>query len=114
MPVLPSALPFAFSGAVSPGLMVSGRVVLMGFSMAETAGAVAVWSIADATSGGIVTHRVSLNANESTREWFGPMGIAYEGGIVVTRTSGTVTGAIFYMPEERLADYGYSLVESTG
>lgn len=114
MPTYPVALPFQFSGAVTPGMLVSARSILLGYSFCETAGAVADWEILDGSANGVKVVRIHLNANESTREWMAPQGIAFEQGIYVNRRSGTVEGCIYCVPEERFDDYGYFYTESTG
>jgi hypothetical protein len=111
---MPPALPFSYSGATSPGMIVSGRTILLGYSMAETAGAVAVFNIFDGGTGGTKIARVNLNANESTREWMGPMGIAFEQGLFISRVSGTVDVCVYCVPEDRLAEGVYGYTESTG
>lgn len=64
---------------------------LIGFSARETAGATAVFNIRHGTGNtDPILVSVSLNANESTREWYGPDGIAAASGIWLERVSGTV------------------------
>lgn len=53
-------------------------------------------------AGGVVTgdilDTIQLNPSESTRDWYGPMGIRAEAGIYVQVTgSGTVEGAVRYL-----------------
>lgn len=68
-----------------------------GFALRETAGAAAVVRIRD---GGVITgdilDTVSLLANESAREWYGPQGIKGRSGLYVEIVSGTVEGSVRY------------------
>jgi hypothetical protein len=66
---------------------------LVGFSARETTGTVgAVFNIRHGTSNaGTLLVTVSLGANESTREWYGPDGIAAASGVWLERVSGTTS-----------------------
>lgn len=94
------------AGGVSPGLQVSGRLLLLGFSMTNTSTtALGSTDVIDGTSsGGVQLFRVNTNPSESTREWFGPMGIACEQGLFVSRVAGSVLVTCFYIPETWVAD----------
>jgi hypothetical protein len=76
---------------------------LMGFFARESAGsaAVATFEIVngeDASAGdGVVP--VELSANQSTREWFGPHGIAFPRGISLDHLAGTFDCTILYRYE---------------
>lgn len=63
---------------------------LVGFSARETTGAAgAVFNIRHGTSNaGALLVTVSLGPNESTREWYGPDGIAAASGVWLERVSG--------------------------
>ena len=70
---------------------------LMGFSCQETAGAAATFSLHNGTSASDpATYVVSLAANESRGEWFGPDGIVSAGGIWLERLTGTTRFIGFY------------------
>jgi hypothetical protein len=67
-----------------------------GFSIRETSGtATAEVRIYDNTANsGTLLDTITLNADESAREWYGPQGIQYNTGIRVDVVSGAVEGSI--------------------
>lgn len=71
---------------------------LFGYSIHESAGAAANLVFRDGTnnSGGAVSY-VSLSANESVRDWFGPQGIKITTGIWVERVTGTTELTVWYV-----------------
>lgn len=74
-----------------------GPVRLMGWSLKETTGAAtAAFELYD---GNDVTGQslapVTLQANESIRDWFGATGIICERGLFINVTSGSVRGTLF-------------------
>lgn len=73
--------------AIAPAL---ANTRLIGFSARETTGtAGAVFNLRHGTSNaGALLATVSLGANESAREWWGPDGLAAAGGIWLERVSG--------------------------
>lgn len=80
--------------AATPGLR------LMGFAAREVAAtaAVATFTIVHgATAAGAAILPVELKADESTREWFGPQGIAFPDGISIDWVAGAVDVHLFYM-----------------
>lgn len=80
------------------GQAVSGRARYLGFSVRETSGsASARIDIYSGTSAaGLLLDSVSLAANESTREWYGPQGFVCPNGIYVDEVSGEVAGVVRY------------------
>ena len=84
----------------SEGLVASGVNAVLGWSVHETTGlasaSLVIWDNASAASGtnyGIIT----LNPNESTRDWFGSMALtSVTGGLYLQVVSGSVAGAVFY------------------
>lgn len=87
----PSTFTSLTSGITSTqGLAAATNLVLMGFSCIETAGSVAQFILNHGTSNsGPIISWVSLSANESSREWYGPQGKAVPNGVYVQRVSGT-------------------------
>jgi len=79
-------------------LMASGIVICFGWSVKETAGAAASFTIGDglAVAGLDQVFPVALNANETNREWFGPQGIVFEQGLFFHAVAGALTGAVFF------------------
>lgn len=71
---------------------------LMGFSVKETSGsATSAFFLRNGISNaGALTYTVTLAANESRGEWFGPDGIASASGIWLERTSGNTTAVVFW------------------
>ena len=67
----------------------------MGFSFRETAGSTATIQIYDNASAasGVLLDTISLAANESAREWYGPQGIRAANGVYCDVT-GTVEGSV--------------------
>jgi hypothetical protein len=83
-------------GGTTTSLQVVGATTslrLVGFSARETTGtAGSVFNVRHGTSNaGALLATVSLGANESAREWFGPDGIAAASGIWLERVSGSTT-----------------------
>jgi hypothetical protein len=77
----------------------NGPTRVLGWSFSEEAGAAAKLILRDGngTSGRYVA-TVTLAANESNREWFGPDGIQVNVGIYVDRISGTTLGGVYHRP----------------
>ena len=75
-------------------------VLFMGWSFKNaSSSATATLTIYDATgAGGAGEFPVQLAADESSREWFGPMGVLFQSGIFVDVTAGQVKGSVFYVP----------------
>lgn len=71
---------------------------LLGFSSQEaTAAAGAAFYLRNGTSNaGALLYAVTLGANESRGEWFGPDGIAAASGIWLERTDGNVLVVTYY------------------
>lgn len=79
------------SGTTSgQGLSAATNLILMGFSSIETAGATAQFILNHGTSNaGPIISWVSLSANQSTREWYGPQGKNVPNGVYVQKVSGS-------------------------
>lgn len=95
---LPAATTDIAAVAATPNLR------LLGFSITETAGAVASLSIQESAANDTTKELfgITLLANESRSEWFGDHGIPCPAGIWVERITGTTRITIFY----RVSDYG--------
>ena len=75
--------------------------VCMGFTCREaaaTAAAAAFVLRRGRTPLGVPIAYVNLAADESTRDWYGPNGIACDDGIYIDRESGTTEVAVFVEP----------------
>lgn len=84
------------SGTVGPTAKdATTSVSYFGFSLRETAGAIAVVRI---RSGGTITgtmlDTIAFAANESKNEWCGPQGISAPGGLYFEIVSGAVAGSV--------------------
>lgn len=77
------------------GAKISGRVIVLGWSVRETTGAASAQLLclngADAT--GLETWAYNLNASGSARDWVGPRGISFDNGYFPVVT-GAVAGAV--------------------
>lgn len=75
---------------------VSGAHAYHGFSLRETAGAVATVRIHNGSAAGTpILDTVQLSALESAREWYDE-GIAARSGIYIDVVAGTVEGSVRY------------------
>jgi hypothetical protein len=78
------------------GVAANTTLRLMGYSIKETAGAVATLSLLNgASSGGTAVAHVNLAAAGSIQQWFGPQGIPCPAGVWIERLTGT-TAVILY------------------
>lgn len=79
------------------GLQITGRVVLMGYSVKESTGTAGaeldIINGADTT--GQVVCPITLLAGESTEDWFGPQGLEMATGIIGNIASGSIKGTIW-------------------
>lgn len=73
--------------------LVSGNVVLYGWSIRETSGA-AVASV-DIASGSPLVASIGMSAGSGSVEWFGPLGVACPGGVQIIANAGSWTGAVY-------------------
>lgn len=72
------------------GVAATPNMRLMGYSIKETAGAVATLSILHgASSAGTALFHENFAAAGSTTEWFGPQGIPCASGVWIERLTGT-------------------------
>lgn len=71
---------------------------LLGFACKETTGSAgSAFNLRNGTSNaGALLYTVTLGANESRGEWFGPDGIAAASGIWLERTDGNTTVVVFW------------------
>lgn len=67
----------------------------MGWSLRETAGAVAVAVLRDGSSSGKIIGVANLASAGSNSEWFGPMGIRVDGDVYYEKVSGTIAGSVY-------------------
>lgn len=83
------------AGPVTQKLSVSaGR--LAGYSIRETAGAVAVVRLRDGVdAGGDLIAPIALAANASSAWWFMPHGISFGAGLFLEVVAGAVEGAVY-------------------
>lgn len=72
----------------------SSENLYFGFTLAETAGATAKVRLREATVTGTILDSITLGANESTDDWYGPQGMYVNGDIYVQLVSGTVEGSV--------------------
>lgn len=81
--------------------MVTGRIVLLGWSLYEDAAAPALASaiIRDGTStAGAIVGAVKMPASGSSQQWFGDIdngGIVLSNGLFLDMIAGSLTGAIY-------------------
>jgi hypothetical protein len=88
-PSTPANLPGA-SGAIT-----SATGVLMGLSARETSGtATAFFRLRAGGATGTILATVTLAANESIRDWYGPSGIQATGGVYFELVAGAVAGGV--------------------
>lgn len=89
---------FVFASTGSNKTLVAFGTSMLGWSLTNTSSSVAatinVLDGADTT--GELVFPITLAANESIRDWFGPNGIWFNVGITVQVTSGNVSGTVFY------------------
>lgn len=78
------------------GVAANTNLRLMGYSIKETAGAVATLSLLNgASSAGTAVAHENFAAAGSVGRWFGPQGIPCSGGVWIERLTGT-TAVILY------------------
>ena len=97
-------------------VVISGRGVLLGWALRETSGAApAAVTIRDGLAAtGLVIAPINLAANESTRDWFSDWGIAFSSGIFIDVAAGTISGAIWLIPQGLMPAEGTSYAYSQG
>lgn len=93
-PGAPKVFAIALTG--SDQVIASSRGAYHGFTLRETAGAVARVDVYDhpSAASGTLLDSISLAANESAREWYTPGGLEAQKGIFVDIVSGSVVGSI--------------------
>lgn len=86
----PRPYPTPFRGVIS------GHAILYGYALVESSGAAGaeVDFIDGADANGLVAIPVRINAGESVRDWFGPQGIHFRGGLLPVVT-GSIVGTMF-------------------
>lgn len=105
-----------FGPATTGLILISGRGVLTGWAIKETTGAAtAVMTVRDGlTSAGLTIAPINLAANESNREWFSDWGIAFSSGLFLDVTAGSVSGALWIIPQEFVPVAGQNYSYATG
>lgn len=68
---------------------------LMGWSVSETAGAVALFHLRVNSATGQIVGTANLAAAGSSTQWFGPDGIHVPGDLYFDKVSGTYSGVIY-------------------
>lgn len=90
----------AITADVDAAVAAAAGLRLVGFACRESAAtpAVATFIIVHGATGagGTVLVPVELSANESTRDWFGPEGIACASGLSIDWIAGTIDVELFY------------------
>lgn len=79
---------------------IGGGLYLFGWSLTEATGtAVATVNIYDGTdASGPAVCDINLNPGQSTRDWFGPHGVHFRGGLHLVVSAGSATGSVFWTP----------------
>lgn len=98
----PAAVPKSI-GAVAAGAPTANRQLssvdarLLGFALRETTGvaAAAIELRAGTDPTGDLIVPLNLAGGETAREWFGPNGITFAGGLFLVRVTGTIDGAVY-------------------
>lgn len=96
-------------------IVVQGLGAVKGWALKETTGAApAVANLWDGTANnGLLIAPINLAANESTRDWFGELGVSFVRGLFVEVTSGSVSGALWVIPQEFLTVDGARFAYAT-
>lgn len=94
-------------------LLLRGRGLLKGYAVRESsATATARLTIRDGSSAsGRIIVPLTLQINESVRDWFSEEGIAFEQGIFFELVAGTIEGSVFVIPEVRIDRTSVPLVD---
>ncbi len=71
------------------GVAATANMRLMGYSIRETAAAVATLNICHGAAGTVIINAHNLAASVSVDRWFGPAGLPVEGGVWIERLTGT-------------------------
>jgi hypothetical protein len=93
------ATAIALPGASGNLIDLTGTAVLkyLGFSVRETAGSIAVMRIREGGVTGKILETISLVANESSGDWYGPQGVNCDSDILYYQlVSGAIEGSIRY------------------
>lgn len=102
------ARPFAVAGQ-----LVTGRCRYMGFvvlGVTDNAFDVTLWT-GPATTGRAIDI-INFATPGAYRQWYGPQGILCEDGVTVGTLTGTLTGIIYYIPQDMLN--GQVLIDQSG
>lgn len=111
---------YPFPATTGTVIVVQGRGTLKGWAVKETTGAAtATLNVWDGTTNvSLLLAPVNLSANESSREWFGELGISFTRGLLVEVTAGSVSGALWGIPQEILTvdgvDFAYATSPAVG
>lgn len=91
------ARPLFLSADFVEGAYSNARVALMGWSIKNlSAAATAELDIYNSGAAqGEIVFPVTLAANESSREWFGPNGVLFDSGLSINVAAGNIDGTLF-------------------
>lgn len=83
--------------AINVPFTLSSHVIVFGYAVEESTGAAIARIVLSegAPSASFPAIPITLAANESVRDWFGPQGLHFRNGITVTVTAGAVDGSVF-------------------
>lgn len=87
------AVPLPAASGTITGSVTDGK--LMGWSVRETAAAVASFRIREGGSGGKILASVGLVASASSQQWLGPQGVGGDGVLYYEKVAGTIEGAVW-------------------
>jgi hypothetical protein len=99
-----------FDLPTASGVIVAGRLLVMGVFIGESTGAATAkvrFRDGSAVTGTRLTP-YTLAANESVRDWFGDYGYVYQQGVFMELVSGSVEGSIMVVPESSLGPAGFA------
>lgn len=71
------------------GIAATDNMRLMGYSIRETAAAVATLNICHGAAGTVIINAHNLAASTSADRWFGPQGLPVSAGVWIERLTGT-------------------------
>ena len=81
----------------APAIVVGFPTILMGYAVFESTGTApaSLFFLDGVGLNGELLFEVTLLANESVRDWFGPQGLECRGGVTVQGLTGSVKGSVF-------------------
>lgn len=93
------------SGVSANGLLISGRVILMGYKLFNTNAGPQVLQLLDGIDANgtlIVYTRPASQASD--QGWFGPNGISCDQGLFLTVAGGPINGSVWVVQKDKSAD----------